>query len=76
VHCWGDVGRTGTVVGCVLAAAGHDHASIERQLGELRAGTGKAHRLCPENEAQLAVIRRRAGSRPADPRCSGSPAGA
>jgi ADP-ribosylglycohydrolase/predicted protein tyrosine phosphatase len=62
VHCWGGVGRTGTVVGCVLAAAGRDHASIEQRLTELRAGTRKAHRGCPENHRQLEVIRRRAGS--------------
>jgi ADP-ribosylglycohydrolase len=60
VHCWGGVGRTGTVVGCVLAAAGHDHASIESRLREMRAGTKKAHRRCPENREQDAVIRRRA----------------
>lgn len=64
VHCWGGVGRTGTVVGCVLAAAGHDHDAIEGRLVELRAGTRKAHRRCPENAAQLAVIRRRAGAPP------------
>lgn len=58
VHCWGGVGRTGTVIGCVLAAAGHDHGLIEQRLDELRAGTSKAHRRCPENDAQLDVIRR------------------
>lgn len=60
VHCWGGVGRTGTVIGCVLAAAGHDHRSIEQRLVELRAGTRKAHRGCPENRRQSAVIRARA----------------
>jgi hypothetical protein len=61
VHCWGGVGRTGTVIGCILAAGGHGHRSIERRLTELRAGTGKAHRRCPENDSQLEVIHRRAG---------------
>lgn len=60
VHCWGGVGRTGTVIGCVLAAAGHDHRSIEQRLVELRAGTRKAHRDCPENRRQSGVIRARA----------------
>jgi ADP-ribosylglycohydrolase len=60
VHCWGGVGRTGTVIGCVLAAAGHDHASIRSRLTELRTGTRKAHRRCPESRTQLEVIRRRA----------------
>jgi protein-tyrosine phosphatase len=61
VHCWGGVGRTGTVIGCLLAAAGHDDASIDDRIAELRTGTSKAHRRCPENERQRAVIRRRAG---------------
>ena len=60
VHCWGGVGRTGTVIGCVLAAAGYDHDSIEQRMTDLRAGTSKAQRRCPENDAQLEVIRRRA----------------
>ena len=41
VHCWGGVGRTGTVVGCVLAATGYDHRSIEQRLVELRARYAK-----------------------------------
>lgn len=61
VHCWGGVGRTGTVIGCVLAAAGRDHRSIEQRLTELRIGTRKAHRRCPENDTQLDVLRGRAG---------------
>lgn len=60
VHCWGGVGRTGTVIGCLLAEDGHDHASLEERLVELRAGTRKAHRPCPETEAQREVLRRRA----------------
>jgi ADP-ribosylglycohydrolase len=59
VHCWGGVGRTGTVIGCILAAAGHDYASIGQRLAELRSGTRKAHRRCPENDTQLKVIRLR-----------------
>jgi ADP-ribosylglycohydrolase len=61
VHCWGGVGRTGTVVGCLLADAGHDPTSIERRLAELRLGTRKADRPCPETPAQRAVIHRRGG---------------
>ncbi len=60
VHCWGGVGRTGTVIGCLLADAGHDHDSIHARLAELRAGTRKAHRRCPETHAQREVLRRRA----------------
>lgn len=63
VHCWGGVGRTGTVVGCLLADDGHDHDSIVARLVELRAGTRKANRHSPETEAQRQIIRRR-GDRP------------
>ncbi len=60
VHCWGGVGRTGTVVGCLLADQGHDYKAIVATLNDLRAGTKKDHRACPENEAQRGVLRRRA----------------
>jgi len=63
VHCWGGVGRTGTVIGCLLADAGHDDASIDARLAQLRAGTKKAHRRCPESHEQRAVIRRRIEAR-------------
>ena len=63
VHCWGGVGRTGTVIGCLLAAGGHDHDSVVSKLTDLRSGTKKAHRRCPENGRQVDVIRRRAGNR-------------
>ncbi len=59
VHCWGGVGRTGTVVGCLLADQGHDYEAIVDTLDDLRAGTKKSHRACPENEKQRGVIERR-----------------
>jgi hypothetical protein len=45
----------------VIAATGQDHASIEQRPVELRFGTRKVHRRCPENREQDAVLRRRAG---------------
>jgi ADP-ribosylglycohydrolase len=62
VHCWGGVGRTGTVVGCLLADDGLGYDAIVHRLAELRAGTLKAGRPCPENEAQRDVLRRRAAT--------------
>ena len=59
VHCWGGVGRTGTVVGCLLADAGIGPDAVIAKLGDLRAGTRKAHRPCPETPAQLALLQRR-----------------
>jgi len=63
VHCWGGVGRTGTVIGCHLVDAGVLDADVDARLGELRAGTGKAHRASPETARQRDVIRRRAAAR-------------
>ena len=61
VHCWGGMGRTGTVVGCLLLHDGEDGGDVVARLAALRAGTRKADRPCPESDAQLAVLRRRAG---------------
>lgn len=62
VHCWGGVGRTGTVIGSLLAAAGVGYDEVLQRLDTLRAGTSKAHRSCPENELQRAVLQRRCAS--------------
>lgn len=59
LHCWGGIGRTGTVAGCLLARNGLDYETVIQRLGQLRAGTRKAHRASPENEEQRAVLRRR-----------------
>lgn len=64
VHCYGGRGRTGTVVGCLLADQGLDYDTIVRTIGELRAGTRKADTDCPESDEQHEVIRRRAARGP------------
>ena len=68
VHCWGGVGRTGTVIGCYLADHGLAGDAALGRLAELRRSTRKAHRDAPETEEQRDVIRRRA---PADRPASG-----
>ncbi len=60
IHCWGGVGRTGTVIGCLLADRGMDADRIRAELTALRLGTRKEERACPETTEQLAVIDRRA----------------
>lgn len=60
VHCWGGVGRTGTVVGCHLIAGGLGFDDTVAALRSLRAGSRKADRVSPEGPAQLDVLRRRA----------------
>ena len=42
VHCWGGIGRTGTVVGCLLAADGMDCDQLLAAIAALREGTRKA----------------------------------
>ena len=62
VHCWGGVGRTGTVAGCLLVAAGHSPDTVLGALDALRSTTRKGHRDCPENATQRRLILRRAGA--------------
>ncbi len=59
VHCWGGIGRTGTVVGCLLAASGLGYDDIVDRLAALREGTRKAVRPAPEADSQHEVLRRR-----------------
>ena len=56
VHCWGGVGRTGTVIGCLLVEEGlAGPAAIER-IAELRAGTPERSRRSPESEEQCRYV--------------------
>jgi protein-tyrosine phosphatase len=41
VHCWGGAGRTGTVIGCLLAEQGLSNDQVLSRLAELRHGTKK-----------------------------------
>lgn len=59
VHCWGGIGRTGTVIGCLLADEGRGYDEAIAHLGVLRAETRKVHRPAPESDEQRSVIRRR-----------------
>lgn len=56
VHCWGGVGRTGTVVGCYLVEQGMSGEEAIEELARLRAGTPKASRKSPETDEQEAMI--------------------
>ncbi|MEQ8833447.1 MAG: ADP-ribosylglycohydrolase family protein [Miltoncostaeaceae bacterium] len=53
VHCWGGVGRTGTVVGCLLRERGVPAGEVLRTLQALRAHTPRGRtRRSPENDRQ------------------------
>jgi len=57
IHCWGGVGRTGTVVGCYLVEQGMSGDDAIEHLAGLRKGTPKASRKSPETGEQEEMIR-------------------
>ncbi len=61
VHCWGGVGRTGTVVGCHLVANGRTGDDALREVARLFATMSPAkvkwHPESPETEEQRAMVR-------------------
>ena len=58
LHCWGGVGRTGTVVGCWLVRHGRSGEEALRQVAEWWQGVEKAYRLphSPETTEQQAYV--------------------
>ena len=57
VHCWGGVGRTGTVVGIWHGHRGHSHEAALERIAASRKGTMKGHRSSPETPVQVEAIR-------------------
>jgi protein-tyrosine phosphatase len=59
VHCWGGVGRTGTVIGCWLLRHGlATRESVLPTLAQLRQqDTERGHRVSPETDAQRHFVR-------------------
>ena len=61
VHCWGGVGRTGTVVGCHLVECGHSGdealAEVARLFATMSAQKLQYHPESPETDAQRAMVR-------------------
>lgn len=55
VHCWGGVGRTGTVVGCWLVRHGLDRGDPVATIASLRAELRGA-RPSPETTTQVALV--------------------
>lgn len=56
VHCWGGVGRTGTVVGCWHVSRGSTADAAVDRIAAARAGTRKAGRPAPEVPSQMMAI--------------------
>jgi protein-tyrosine phosphatase len=57
VHCWGGIGRTGTVVGCWLMRHGLDGGDPLARIAELRRDLPAAFLASPETSAQRAMVR-------------------
>jgi hypothetical protein len=57
LHCWGGVGRTGTVVGCWLARHGHATGSdVLRKIKMLRAYDPRRHLESPQTREQCDMV--------------------
>lgn len=57
VHCWGGVGRTGTVIGCFLVRHGWSADDALASIHAWRNGTPDGGRPSPETDAQRAFVR-------------------
>ena len=56
VHCWGGIGRTATVVGCLFVQSGASADDALARIAELRAPTRKAHMRAPQTAEQCKAI--------------------
>ena len=56
VHCWGGIGRTGTVVGCYLVQHGMTGREALDAIRRLRRGTPDGNQASPQTEEQLEMI--------------------
>lgn len=58
VHCWGGVGRTGTIVGCWLVRHGNSGEEALAQLADLWSTVAKndRHPRSPETDAQARFV--------------------
>ncbi|MBD0328939.1 MAG: ADP-ribosylglycohydrolase family protein [Thermoleophilia bacterium] len=56
VHCWGGIGRTGTVVGCWLVRHGRSGEQALELVRRRRAETPDGRRASPETPAQRAMV--------------------
>ena len=56
VHCWGGVGRTGTVVGCWLVRHGVEDGDAVARIAELRRTVSDVDVRSPETAAQRAMV--------------------
>ncbi|MBE7553879.1 MAG: dual specificity protein phosphatase family protein [Anaerolineales bacterium] len=56
VHCFGGIGRTGTVIGCYLVRHGLSGEAALAEIARLRQNTPDGRRPSPETEAQRGLV--------------------
>jgi hypothetical protein len=57
VHCFGGIGRTGTVIGCYLVQQGMSGDEALAAIARLRSGLVNGHKSSPETPAQRKMVR-------------------
>lgn len=57
LHCYGGIGRTGTVVGCYLVRHGMAGEEALAEIARLRQGTPDGWKRSPETPAQCQMVR-------------------
>ena len=57
VHCWGGIGRTGTIVGCYLVRHGLTGDQALAEIARRRQGTPDDDRVAPETHDQRERVR-------------------
>ena len=57
VHCYGGIGRTGTVIGCYMARHGIEGAEALNEIARLRQGTPDGWVRSPQTPAQREMVR-------------------
>jgi protein-tyrosine phosphatase len=56
IHCYGGIGRTGTVVGCFLVRRGLSGEAALRQIAGWREGTPDGWKRSPETDEQREFV--------------------
>ena len=56
VHCWGGIGRTGTVSGCYMVEKGMTGADALQRIEDLRKPTPYSRVRSPDNEVQRKMV--------------------
>jgi len=56
IHCFRGLGRTGTIVGCYMAATGNSAGTVVKELNLMRKGLAGDFRKSPETQEQIRFV--------------------